>query len=224
MNNIYIDGSYCENTKIVGIGIYNSTTKYTLSLASDGNSPFEAEALALEECIRYCMYNDIVQTSRIFTDCLPLYNSRRQEVLSYGFKDFIWIPRELNTIADKLSSNYKKLRDNKKIDTDCVVKTSKITKVTRSLTKEEIVYFLSKYNSSSRRVLVSKLVNSDKRKAVYDYYFNNGKQIPKKHRTTFYHLIPVLLSSELKLKEKTVRTHLETLTVLGIETVLKQIN
>ena len=107
MHNIYIDGSSQVQNKLIGIGIYDSSNGFELSMVKTGDNVYEAEYGALEEAIRYSKLNDIVKESRIFTDSQQIYSENRDYILSLGFVDFIWIPRELNKKADSLSSKYK---------------------------------------------------------------------------------------------------------------------
>lgn len=107
MHNIYIDGSSQVQNKLIGIGIYDSSNGFELSMVKTGDNVYEAEYGALEEAIRYSKLNDIVKESRIFTDSQQIYSENRDYILSLGFVDFIWIPRELNVVANRLSTQYK---------------------------------------------------------------------------------------------------------------------
>ena len=52
MHNIYIDGSYDHSNKLIGIGIYNSTTMFELAMVKDGKNVSEAEYEKLREILR----------------------------------------------------------------------------------------------------------------------------------------------------------------------------
>ena len=149
MNNIYIDGSYDHSNKLIGIGIYNSTTKFELAMVKDGKNVSEAEYEALEECLRYCKLNGITEQSRIFTDSKEIHNAYYEYVKREGIREFIWIPRELNKKADALSSEYKQYtkstRTKISFDSKCVIKTTKIKEIqeTKTLNKEQIIDILN---------------------------------------------------------------------------------
>ena len=62
MNNIFIDGSYNHENKLIGIGVYNSSNGFELSMVKNGENVSEAEYEALQECLRYCKMNNIIKT------------------------------------------------------------------------------------------------------------------------------------------------------------------
>ena len=228
MHNIYIDGSCQVNNKLIGIGIYNSTTKFELSMVKDGNNVFDAESEALEEAIRYCQLNNIVKESRIFTDSKDVHRVYIDYVLSLGFSEFVWIPRELNTVADKLSTGYKEYskstRTKISLNNNVIIKTTKIKETTKikHLSKEQIIDKLNEFSEDKRMKLIVKLKDLTKTNIdVYNYYFNAGKHIGKNNRNTYFKLIPLLVPTprNVKLKENL----LEEITLVGINTLLKNI-
>lgn len=154
MHNIYIDGSSQVQNKLIGIGIYDSSNGFELSMVKTGDNVYEAEYGALEEAIRYSKLNDIVKESRIFTDSQQIYSENRDYILSLGFVDFIWIPRELNVVADRLSTQYKDYSKSAKTKVVLDMKNNTITKTTKikestslkSLNKKQIIEHLNQYS------------------------------------------------------------------------------
>ena len=154
MHNIYIDGSSQVQNKLIGIGIYDSSNGFELSMVKTGDSVYDAEYGALEEAIRYCQLNDIVKESRIFTDSTQIYNENKDYISELGFVDFIWIPRELNVVADRLSTQYKDYSKSTKTKVVLDMKNNTITKTTKikestslkSLNKEQIIEHLNQYS------------------------------------------------------------------------------
>lgn len=225
MHNIYIDGSCQVNNKLIGIGIYNSTTKFELSMVKDGNNVFDAESEALEEAIRYCQLNDIVKESRIFTDSKDVHRTYIDYVLSLGFSEFIWIPRELNSVADKLSTGYKEYSKSTKtkisLKNNTIIKTTKIKECTKvkHLSKEEIIQKLNEFSEDKRMKLIVKLKDLTKtNNDVYNYYFNAGKNIGKNNKNTYFKLIPLLVSTTRA--EKSKKKFLDEISLVGLNTLL----
>lgn len=228
MHNIYIDGSCQDANKLIGIGIYNSTTKFELSMVKDGDNVYDAEYGALEEAIRYCQFNGIVKQSRIFTDSDEVYRLNKEYVLSLGFADFIWIPRELNVKADKLSTSYKEYTKSTKtkisLTNNTVIRTTKIKEVTsrKVLAKTQIIDILNEFSEDKKMKLIEKLKDtSGVNKAVYDYYFGNSKTISKQKKNTYFLLIPLLIDGT---KNKNIKKNLlERIKVEGINMLLENI-
>lgn len=228
MHNIYIDGSCQDANKLIGIGIYNSTTKFELSMVKDGDNVYDAEYGALEEAIRYCQFNGIVKQSRIFTDSDEVYRLNKEYVLSLGFADFIWIPRELNIKADKLSTSYKEYtkstRTKISLNNNVIIKTSKIKETTKvkSLSKTEIIEKLNEFSEEKRMKLIYKLKDLTKsNKCIYDYYFANGGKVGKNNKNTYFKLIPLLVKTTRSGKSQ--NNLLEEITLAGINTLLNNI-
>ena len=228
MHNIYIDGSYDHSNKLIGIGIYNSTTKFELAMVKDGKNVSEAEYEALEECLRYCKLNGITEQSRIFTDSKEIHNAYHEYVKREGISEFIWIPRELNKKADALSSEYKQYtkstRTKISFDNKCVIKTTKIKEIqeTKTLNKEQIIDILNEFSLEKRMALIEKLKNdSGLRKTIYEYYFGNKPNLAKSKRNTYYYLIPLIIENT---KNKSLRHNLlNEITTDGINHLLKNI-
>ena len=228
MNNIYIDGSCQVNNRLIGIGIYNSTTKFELSMVKDGNNVFDAESEALEEAIRYSELNGIVKESRIFTDSKEVHKVYFDYVLSLGFSEFIWIPRELNSVADKLSTGYKEYtkstRTKISLNNNVIIKTTKIKETTKvkSLSKTEIIEKLNEFSEEKRMKLIYKLKDLTKsNKCIYDYYFANGGKVGKNNKNTYFKLIPLLVKTTRSGKSQ--NNLLEEITLVGINTLLNNI-
>lgn len=228
MHNIYIDGSCQDANKLIGIGIYNSTTKFELSMVKDGDNVYDAEYGALEEAIRYCQFNGIVKQSRIFTDSDEVYRLNKEYVLSLGFADFIWIPRELNIKADKLSTLYKEYtkstRTKISLNNNVIIKTTKIKETTKvkSLSKTEIIEKLNEFSEEKRMKLIYKLKDLTKsNKCIYDYYFANGGKVGKNNKNTYFKLIPLLVKTTRSGKSQ--NNLLEEITLAGINTLLNNI-
>ena len=228
MNNIYIDGSCNHKEKIIGIGIYNSTNNFELSIVKDGNSSSDAEFEALEECLRYCKMNNITNKSRIFTDSKEIHTKFYDYVIRNGIAEFIWIPRELNKRADQLSSQYKEYLKTEvtkiSYNNNCIVKTTKIKEVskTKSLSKEQIIDFLNEFSQEKRMKLIEKLKgNSRGNEVIFNYYFNNTSNIAAKKRNTYYFLIPLLV----EVKSKLTREHLlGNISEHGLKELLNKVN
>ena len=228
MHNIYIDGSCQVNNKLIGIGIYDSTTKFELSMVKDGNNVFDAESEALEEAIRYCQLNGIVKESRIFTDSKEVHKVYFDYVISIGFSEFIWIPRELNSVADKLSTGYKEYtkstRTKISLNNNVIIKTTKIKETTKvkSLSKTEIIEKLNEFSEEKRMKLIYKLKDLTKsNKCIYDYYFANGGKVGKNNKNTYFKLIPLLVKTTRSGKSQ--NNLLEEITLVGINTLLNNI-
>jgi len=230
MHNIYIDGSSQVNNKIIGIGIYDSTTKFELSMVKDGNDVFDAESEALEEAIRYCQLNGIVQESRIFTDSKEVHRMYIDYVLSLGFSEFIWIPRELNVVADKLSTLYKNYSKSTKtkivldIKTNVVTKTTKIKETTslNNLNKEQIIQSLNDFSLEKRMKLLEKLKETSAvNKTIWNYYFNGVRTISKNKKNTYFKLIPLLIPDTKNKKNKA--NLLNEITMSGIKMLLESV-
>jgi len=201
MYNIFIDGSYNHKNKLIGIGVYNSTNGFELAMVKDGDNVSEAEYEALQECLRYCKMNNITEVSRIFTDSKEIHEMYYESVIREGIKEFIWIPRELNSIADKLSSSYKQytknIKTNISFDNNCVIKTTKIKEISKSLSKDELIDLLNTFSIDKKMSLINKMGKLSKNNSrIYKYYFNNTGKVSSKLKTkSFYLLIPLLIEN-----------------------------
>lgn len=228
MNNIFIDGSYNHENKLIGIGVYNSSNGFELSMVKDGENVSEAEYEALQECLRYCKMNNIIKNSRIFTDSKEIHQAFYDSVLAEGIKEFIWIPRELNSKADKLSSEYKQYTKNVRtkisFDNNCIIKTTKIKEITKTktLNKEQIINLLNEFSEEKRMKLIEKLKDhSGICKLIHEYYFGSSKHLSNKKKNTYFYLIPLLIPGT---KNKMNRTNLlNQITVDGINNLLKEL-
>ena len=226
MNNIFIDGSYNHENKLIVIGVYNSSNGFELAMVKDCENVSEAEYEALQECLRYCKMNNITKDSRIFTDSKEIHQAFYESVLAEGIKEFIWIPRELNTKADKLSSEYKQytknIRTKISFDNNCIIKTTKIKEITKtkSLNKERIIELLNDFSEEKRMKLIQKLKNHSKINVlIYNYYFGESKNLSNKKKNTYFYLIPLLISDT---KNKMLKKNLlEKITLDGINNLLK---
>ena len=228
MNNIFIDGSYKHENKLIGIGVYNSSNGFELAMVKDGENVSEAEYEALQECLRYCKMNNIIKNSRIFTDSKEIHQAFYDSVLAEGIKEFIWIPRELNSKADKLSSEYKQYTKNVRtkisFDNNCIIKTTKIKEITKTktLNKEQIINLLNEFSEEKRMKLIEKLKDhSGICKLIHEYYFGSSKRLSNKKKNTYFYLIPLLIPGT---KNKMDRTNLlNQITVDGINNLLKEL-
>lgn len=230
MHNIYIDGSSQVQNKLIGIGIYDSSNGFELSMVKTGDNVYEAEYGALEEAIRYSKLNDIVKESRIFTDSQQIYSENRDYILSLGFVDFIWIPRELNVVADRLSTQYKDYSKSTKTKVVLDMKNNTITKTTKikestslkSLNKEQIIEHLNQYSIEKRMKLLEKLRdNSAANKTIWNYYFGSAKIISKHKKYTYFKLIPLLIPDTKNKKNK--HYLLNEITFDGIKMLLESV-
>ena len=230
MHNIYIDGSSQVQNKLIGIGVYDSSTGFELSMVKTGDSVYDAEYGALEEAIRYCQLNNIVKESRIFTDSTQIYNENKAYILELGFVDFIWIPRELNTVADRLSTQYKDYSKNTRtkvvldIKKNIITKTTKIKEITQvnTLSKEQIIQSLNEFSIEKRIKLIDKLRDtSSVNKTIWNYYFGTAKVISKNKKNTYFKLIPLLISDTKNKKNKA--NLLNEITIDGIRMLLESV-
>lgn len=230
MHNIYIDGSSQYQNKLIGIGVYDSSNGFELSMVKTGDNVYEAEYGALEEAIRYSKLNNIVEESRIFTDSQQIYSENRDYILSLGFVDFIWIPRELNTVADRLSTQYKNYSKSTKtkvvldMKNNTITKTTKIKETTslKSLNKEQIIEHLNQYSVEKRMKLIEKLKDiSSVNKTIWNYYFNGVQTISKNKKNTYFKLIPLLIPDTKNKKNK--HNLLSEITFDGIKMLLESV-
>ena len=230
MHNIYIDGSSQNQNKLIGIGVYDSSNGFELSMVKTGDNVYDAEYGALEEAIRYSKLNNIVKESRIFTDSQQIYSENRDYVLSLGFVDFIWIPRELNTVADRLSTQYKNYSKSTKtkvvldMKNNTITKTTKIKETTslKSLNKEQIINQLNEYSVEKRMKLIEKLKDiSSVNKTIWNYYFNGVQTISKNKKNTYFKLIPLLIPDTKNKKNK--HNLLNEITFDGIKMLLESV-
>ena len=228
MHNIYIDGSYNHENKLIGIGIYDSSNGFELAMVKNGENVSEAETEALEECLRYCKMNNIVKYSRIFTDSKEIHVQLYNYVINQGIREFIWIPRELNTKADKLSAEYKQYTKNVRtkisFNNNSVIKTTKIKEVslTKSLSKEQIIEILNQFSEQKRIILIEKLKDySNANQLIYNYYFNGANKLSKQKRNTYFYLIPLLLSNTRN--KSNIKTLIDKITIEGINNLLKHV-
>lgn len=230
MHNIYIDGSSQVQNKLIGIGVYDSSTGFELSMVKTGDSVYDAEYGALEEAIRYCQLNNIVKESRIFTDSTQIYNENKNYILDLGFVDFIWIPRELNTVADRLSTQYKDYSKSTRtkvvldIKKNTITKTTKIKEITQvnTLSKEQIIQSLNEFSIEKRTKLIEKLRDtSSVNKTIWNYYFGTATVISKNKKNTYFKLIPLLISDTKNKKNKA--NLLNEITIDGIRMLLESV-
>ena len=227
MYNIFIDGSYNHKNKLIGIGVYNSTNGFELAMVKDGDNVSEAEYEALQECLRYCKMNNITEVSRIFTDSKEIHEMYYESVIREGIKEFIWIPRELNSIADKLSSSYKQYTKNIKtniiFDNNCVIKTTKIKEISKSLSKDELIDLLNTFSIDKKMSLINKMGKLSKNNSrIYKYYFNNTGKVSSKLKTkSFYLLIPLLIENiRCDLPQNNL---INKISLFGIYSLLKEV-
>ena len=200
-------------------------------MVKNGDSVYDAEYGALEEAIRYCKLNNIIKESRIFTDSQQIHSENREYVLNLGFVDFIWIPRELNTVADKLSTQYKNYSKSTKIKVLLDVKNNTITKTTKikettslkSLNKEQIIQSLNEFSLERRMKLLEKLKDTSAvNKTIWNYYFNGVSVISKNKKNTYFKLIPLLIPDTKNKKNKA--NLLNEITFDGIKMLLESVN
>lgn len=114
MLDVFIDASYNKNTKIGSIGIYvKDKLEYSLSkcfVCLDSNK-------AEEYCFLYLMKLDILKDYqiRVFTDNHLLFEKYKNDLnkvsVFNNVFEIIWIPRYLNSEADKLASKSRKLAE-----------------------------------------------------------------------------------------------------------------
>lgn len=237
INNIFIDGSYNYITNQICIGIYNQNTQHKISkvynvkdVCNDKTGPAtQAERIALQEGIKYCQQYDILSISRFFTDCRELWCKENPNVKELGFVEFIWIPRELNKIADSLASSYvnqtQNITSDVSIQNDTITTTTTTTQTSKiqELTKEQIIDILLQFPYNKRLLLIKKMSQlSIKNKKYYNHWVNgmttsNG---PTKWNT-YYYLIPLIL--EMDISEGDKIHHLEKIITENVHSLLKSV-
>lgn len=152
--NICFDASIRNG--VVGIGIFNTKWKGKEyhSFNYDGKSSLTAETMALALAMEYARKNQI-EKPRFITDNKQLSTNGIPEhfLLKYGYTDFVelvWVPRELNTEADKLS----------KAGSACTASSCVDTEMGVSI--DNVVYELIKKYSFKRRLeFIKRMANSN---------------------------------------------------------------
>lgn len=106
---VFLDASVSE-FGVVGIGIFESQSKEKASITVQTTttmSSTEAEELAFRKAIVFAMSKFSSKTLNFFTDNQSVYKNNRDLLSVFNKKGYQltinWIPRELNTEADKLS-------------------------------------------------------------------------------------------------------------------------
>ena len=150
--------------------------------------------------------------------------------MSLGFVDFIWIPRELNVVADRLSTQYKDYSKSTKTKVVLDMKNNTITKTTKikestslkSLNKEQIIEHLNQYSIEKRMKLLEKLRDTSVvNKTIWNYYFGSAKIISKNKKNTYFKLIPLLIPDTKNKKNK--HNLLNEITFDGIKMLLESV-
>ena len=219
--NVFIDGSYNHEQRLVGIGIYNSSTKFELAGVAKGENVSDAELLALKACIKYCQKEKIVNDVRIFTDSQEIEQKFRNSVLQLGFLDLKWIPRELNKDADRLSVMYKTYSKTNKTTLKGLTIVSKVKEVTslKSLNPKQIVSIFLNYSPDARFALIEKLSKDSKVNAnVYKHLILGGPLFNVK-KNTFYYFIQAILPEKFTPSERYYAT--SRLSEQGLVDILK---
>lgn len=201
IHNICIDGSYNNTNGSSGIGIYDIMKEKKIFYKIIGiKSRTEAEEEALKHALIYVKKNNI-EKFRILTDCYYIMSEYKHKLIKFEkCEDVIWIPRELNSIADSLANEgrnnteeiytkykmkieTKKSYDFKIKNHDLVKKektsiTIEVDTETRTPLTEISLFIKNNYSLNSKRNLIKLLSeNSDLHieKIIFDVVFNNAQ-------------------------------------------------
>lgn len=199
IHNICIDGSHNNSDGSSGIGIYDTMNGYKVFYKIIGlKSALEAEEEALKYALMYIKKNKI-ERFRILTDCLSLQSEYKYKLITFEkCEDVIWIPRELNSIADSLANEgrntnkeiytkYKlkieskksynfKIKDNDLIKKEKTSITIELNTETKTPLTEISLYIKNNFSLNAKRNLIktlSKTSSVEIERMIFDLIFNN---------------------------------------------------
>ena len=152
---IYFDASYRDGS--AGIGIHNVTTGDKIKKSYQGNyieDAFISETMALIETLRYISVRGNQCHYLLCTDNLALYKNdispdlRKKYLKGFDIVNLYWLPREMNTIADKLAQLPKVKPRNKKEEIRALP------------TNEKFLFIEQYYRSESDRKFLTNVKNN----------------------------------------------------------------
>lgn len=101
---LYIDASGYNNNTQFKISLYDPAINLTNILAlNDINTSNVAEKYAILYSIFYCVKNNLKNVYILCDNQSAVDNKKLQELASLKSIKLLWIPREINTIADRVS-------------------------------------------------------------------------------------------------------------------------
>lgn len=199
IHNICIDGSHNRTEGSSGIGIFDTMNNQQIYYKILGlKSRNEAEEEALKYALMYVKKNKI-NKFRILTDCLALQSEYKNILIKFEkCEDVIWIPRELNIIADSLANkgrnsddeNFTKYKlkikckksykfnicNNDLIKKEKTSVTIELDTETRTPLTEISLFIKNNFNLNAKKNLIktlSQTSNLDTEKLIYDFVFNS---------------------------------------------------
>lgn len=160
MIDVFIDASFNRTTKIGSMGIYFKD-KPELSLSKcfvclDSNK-------SEEYCLLYLLSLNIDENIRIFTDNRLVYDKYKNKKMNNVF-EIIWIPRYLNSEADKLASMARKNLENLLVEYNDLSfnNTKEVVKTNNKNNNNKNIKY---YNIKDKKILLNKLnelINNNK--------------------------------------------------------------
>lgn len=199
---IFFDASLKNN--IVGIGIHDfiSNKQISLSKSFSSKSTTEAENLAFQKAISFALKIYSVSEIHFFTDNKNLFDSFKTKVINSTKINLFWIPRELNSIADKFS----KIKPSLKQQKQPLTNSSKINHTKGNLSKKTIIKdslssYLVNHYSFQKRILLLKKIFPNKSNFLEQLISNNlnlSDLNSKPSFVEFYCFVNSLLSKKEK--------------------------
>lgn len=146
---IYFDASHHDSH--VGIGIHNVTTGDKVKKYYQGDyiqDAYISETMALIETLRYVSQRGNQRHYLLCTDNLVLYKNnispglRKKYLKGFDIVNLYWLPREVNTIADKLAQLPKVKPRNKKEEIRALPTNEKFAFIEKYCRNEANIRFL----------------------------------------------------------------------------------
>jgi ribonuclease HI len=202
---IFFDASLKKDSVGIGIHDFLSNKEISLSKPISTKSSTEAENLAFQEAISFALSTYSVSEIHFFTDNKNLFDSFKSKVINSTKINLFWIPRELNSIADKLSKANPHLKAHKEpLKDKSIINHTKGNATKKTLIRENLSsYLVNKYSFEKRFLLLKKLYPSKR----YSKFINNLKSTNPKNNipldsslVEFYSVVNSLLSNREKPK------------------------
>lgn len=193
---IFFDASITNNALGIGINeLYSNKTGYFKYLLKDNKlNSIEGELRAFNKAIEWAQINfPNVKEYHFFTDNKPLYQKQPIPKIKDKIIELFWVPRELNSIADKLAN----VKDTNQVSHSGINQ----KQISHSgLKKTEIKinlgsFICQKYSYKQRLALLNKIAQTKNEKKIMKELFSEDHVIDYSQKY-FYTVISSFLKKE----------------------------
>jgi ribonuclease HI len=169
---ILVDASYNNQTKVAGIGLWNTFTKSAWSESlSNINSPHKAECYAIVLGLKFAFEKNLNNVV-LFYDCMSIDT---KPILKYFKKHFeylqlVWVSRKCVSIADKIAFQKRKQAE------------KQLSSKSKVLKNKTLIEHMKKYSIVQIFELVSLVANPREKEIIDGYLKRHHKPKIKKKK------------------------------------------